>query len=203
MIRAYFPWITFNAISVMFVLGSLVLIECIFYFRKSRWYFRLGPTLHREQWQTRATVAEAREAIARSLPSCGLPFRDHGDFAAIRRPWWVLSAYPRAVLRAEPGAEHAVLIYEVKPFLTMAPNAAYMLIMALGGIYPNIGFAMFAFVIIVYFGLWRQELRYLNRLPQLRIALRPIGVRVCEGCGYDLFAHETTARCPECGTASP
>ena len=202
MVRTYLPWLTGYALLIMAFLSTLVLLECVLYFRRTPWYFRLGPTLHREQWQTSVSASEAHEAIARALPQSDLSTRDSGTFAAFRRPWWVLSAYPRATLRAEPGADHAVLIYEVKPFLTMAPFAVYMLMVALGGFLPHIGFASFAFIVVVYVALWRHELKKLNRLHSLRVALRPIGVRICENCGYDLFVHVGATRCPECGVSN-
>lgn len=186
-------------VSLLGVMVIIVTVECAFYLLKSPFYYRLGPNLFREQWQTSAEVGAVWAALRAALPGCTFSTRDGGSILCFRRPWWAFSAYPRATLRVADGPDAATIVYEVKPFIGMAPFAIVLMLTALAGLAAFITLATVIFIVLIYVLLWRYELRKLARLACLRKNLRGIGVLVCTQCGYDLFRREEDQPCPECG----
>jgi hypothetical protein len=190
----------YGLIPLVSVLVVAVAVECVLYILKTPFYYRMGPTLFREQWQTSATAEAVWAALRAALPTCTLSVRDGGSILCFRRRWWVFSAYPRATLSVSDGSDAATIVYEVKPFISMAPFAIAMMFMALAGVAAFVAIGTAIFIVLVY-ALWRYELRKLARLDCLRKNLRGIGVMVCTQCGYDLFQREAHQPCPECGVA--
>jgi hypothetical protein len=192
------------AFSVFTVFGVIYILECAFYFFGFDWYFRLGPALHREEWQTAVPVAEAIAAIRRSLHCSTLRTFSWWEDFGFRRAWWQLSAYPRALLRVRESERGAILICEIRPFICMGLMA--ILSFGLLAIPVFRRTAIFAALVVtavgifaVYFSLWRREVRILLQLGGLRGALADIGVQVCDRCGYDLHGRDPYSTCPECG----
>lgn len=177
----------------------LFLIETAAYVLKAGWYYRFGPTLRRERWQTRATTSEARGAIRQALRGCGLAARMHRAGFAFRRPMWTLSAWPRVFLRIEEGSAGAILVYEVRPFVSMA----LMAVLGVGWILANVDALHWSVSVVAvaatYAGLWRHDLRALGRLRGMRAKLRDIGLRICTHCGYDRYGQAADRPCSECG----
>ncbi len=183
----------------------LMTLETALYFIKEPWYFRFGPALHHEEWQTSAPPAQARAALELACRHSNLSVRAAGDTLCMRFAFHRFSAWPRVILRIEERDGLAVLVYEVRPFLSMVLFGAGMLWLSLGGIGIRAIFWLsqlcVLYVIVVYVGCWYYELRKLRRLEPIREKLSAIGVQVCSDCGYDrhrLAAHQL---CPECGTA--
>lgn len=192
--------IALQAGLVLFALsGVLVLLEAIPYFAWSRWYYLMGPVLHRERWQTRVSRDEALAALDAALPHAGLPGRRRGDAFCLRRAWTRWSAWPRFVLRVEEHEHGAVIVYEVSPFLSMSLALFAGALMFVGGFHPLWSLGLTLFIVAVYVGCWKWEIRLAGRLKGLRQGLAAIGLNVCDDCGYDLFAHTAGERCPECG----
>jgi hypothetical protein len=185
------------------ITAALCFVETLAYLFCARWYFRLGPALHREEWQTRATPSEVRGVVGRALRHSRLVARRRGDVFCFRRPIWAMSAWPRVALRMTDGAEGVILVYEVRPFITMALVAIIgvgWLLARTDQIYWAISTA---FIIVTYGAFWRHELNVLARLRALRACTREIGLRICTRCGYDLYGRPADQPCPECGAAEP
>lgn len=180
------------------------LLECVLYFGGFKWYYRLGPCFHREEWQTSASISEAYEAIARHLPRRALRCYQWHDGFGFRRKWWHAGAYPRSVLRVLEGANGAILCCEVRPFISSALLALSLIGLLVFPVSHQFGYFVFvAFMelmtIAIYVGPWKWELRLLTRLGHLRNKLQEIGVRVCDHCSYDLHGRDALQPCPECG----
>ena len=116
----------------MFELGGFLLVlslilfvvECILYTAKTRWYFLLGPAIHRQTWQTSGSIEQVSWIIDDERPRLKLKSKRsdrRGKLLYVFRfRMWDASIYSRIVLRLEPAAHGAVISYEVRPFITPA-----------------------------------------------------------------------------------
>lgn len=181
----------------------ILAVEMTLYSRFVLWYYRLGPPLLREEWQTSVSAAEAANAIRQALGMTGLPARFTKEVVVARRPGWSLSVCPRACLRIVNTPDRAVLVYEVRPFISLALLAIVSVPWIILGSASWFLIAAVLGIIVSYPILWRYELRKFARLEPLRRRLADIGVRICDRCGYDLYEQDRTRPCPECGHKSP
>jgi hypothetical protein len=191
-------------ILVMIVFG----IETAWYYAFAAWYYRSGPAIVRERWQTMGTVDQVRDAIRPQLTTEGLVGRESDEGFCIRQKTVSANAWPRILLRIENTERGAALRYEVRPYYTMALLALPVVWLAMSafnlaelGTYLTVGIILCLAGIYKWILPW--DIRRINRLPSIRRALAPFGLRVCEKCGYDLFGHDEPLRCPECGWARP
>ncbi len=194
-------WTMIFELSSVSVLLLLVL-ECVLYLLKFAPYYRWGPSLIRERWQTTVSVEEIRRALDVARQYEKLSSRLVGNMLMLRPRWWVFSSYPRFTLMIEEDPTGSVLHYEVRPFLsgmlvilvgTLSVPLRYYPELILGIVIISIG--IYAFV--------AYELRKWRRFGKLRRHLRSVGLLICDRCGYDLHGHEPGGICPECGTVIP
>lgn len=94
--------------------------------------------------------------------------------------------------------------FEVRPFYTIALLALptlwlAMSVLGVGGWVAYLTVVLVAIIVCIYRWIMPWDLRRINRLPTIRSALAPFGLRVCERCGYDLFGHDGSSPCSECG----
>jgi hypothetical protein len=198
-----------GGVLVIFVLSAVVILfifvlESALFLIGVRWYYRLGPPLHREEWQTSVSADAARSAIRASLGVAPFASYDWGDAFGFRRPCWKLGAWPRVTLGVQDRPGGAILTYEVRPFITMALMALVMCLpIVLGDMWRVLmSLAVILGVVMIYIAYWRRELGIFDRLGLLRCHLHSIGVLVCDRCGYDLHGRDIGSQCPECGHIS-
>lgn len=190
------------ALLVLLSIGVvLTLIETVIYFSYIRWYYRLGASLHREEWQAAVPIEKLMDALRLAAQRSSLPVRFRGDCICARRPWWAFSAWPRFTLTAVAHGETSILVYQARPFLSMVAMAVCMLIGFLSGFIIVLSIIGILCVVVTYVLCWRYELREVNRFYPILVALRDCGIHVCEACGYDLYMRPAEAVCPECGCA--
>ena len=195
----------------MFELGGFLLVlslilfvvECILYTAKTRWYFLLGPAIHRQAWQTSGSIEQVSWIIDDERPRLKLKSKRsdrRGKLLYVFRfRMWDASIYSRIVLRLEPAAHGAVISYEVRPFITPAMVGLSVLLMSPGGAFSLFILGYFMLIVLMYaVGTW-WDLRKLKSLAPLRMRLKPLGLSICERCRYDRFGLADQAPCPECG----
>ncbi|MCH7591545.1 MAG: hypothetical protein IH989_02030 [Planctomycetes bacterium] len=205
---ARIPMDLFVPLVTLAVLMAVYSAEVVAYYRFAGWYYRTGPAILRERWQTTAVDAQIREAIRPLLGADELVGRESVEGFRFRQRGASVNAWTRIVLRIEETQHGAALHYEVRPFYSIAPlivpigwlSAAAF---GLGGQTLLLAAGTIAVVFVIYKWLVPWDVARMGRLRTVRRALAPYGLLVCERCGYDLFGHTKANRCPECGTDSP
>jgi hypothetical protein len=187
------------------VFMAVYFVEAAAYYFFAGWYYRTGPAVLRERWQTAAVEGQIRQAIRPLLSADKLVGRESAEGFHFRQRAATINAWTRIVLRIEETERGAALYYEVRPFYSFAPlilPIAWLAASAfgMGGVtlFSAAGAIVVVFVIYKWIVPW--DVARMGRLPTVRRALAPHGLLVCERCGYDLFGHGDANRCPECGT---
>ena len=187
------------------VVMAAYVVEAAAYYCFASWYYRTGPAVLRERWQTAAADVQIRQAIRPLLDADGLVGRDSVDGFHFRQRAASINAWTRIALRIEQTDHGAALHYEIRPFYGFVPLILPIAWLA-AGIFGMGGQTLFSLAgsIAVVFGIYKWILPWdaarMSRLPTVRRALAPCGLLVCERCGYDLFGHADANRCPECGS---
>ena len=196
------------ALLMFMVVMAAYLIEVAAYYRFARWYYRTGPAILRERWQTAAEDGQIREVIRSVLSADELVGRESTEGFYFRQRGATINAWTRILLRIEEAERGVALHYEVRPFYTCAPLLPPVVWLAasafgLGWLTLYIAGGSVAIVFVMYARILPWDVARFARLPTVRRALAPYGVLVCERCGYDLFGNTDANRCPECGSGSP
>ncbi len=190
------------------VVMAVYFVEAGAYYLFAGWYYRTGPAILRERWQTTAVDAQIRQAIRPLLGADGLVGRESAKGFHFRQRAASINAWTRIVLRIEETESGAALHYEVRPFYSFAPLILPITWLAaatfgIGGMTLLSAAVPIVFVYAAYKWIMPWDVSRTGRLPTVRLALAPHGLLVCERCGYDLFGHSDANRCPECGRDSP
>jgi hypothetical protein len=196
--------IPFLVSVVAFLLG---LIETYLYYRFNEWYYRSGPAVVRESWQTKGSVEAVYRAVRPHLRADGMAGAERSAGFCLRQRWWVHNIWPRVWLGVEEAEEGAVLRFAVRPFCSftfgLIPVAILMAAAVRRLVLVRLTLASLAavllFLLLYFTWLMRKNIAHIGRLRTIRQALASHGLHVCDRCGYDLFAHAPGSRCPECG----
>ncbi len=197
------------------VVGSLVavasVLEVVWWLRFDPWYYRTGPKICSESWQTSGRGEQLREAVRPVLTTGGWVGRESpGGFFVRRRGLWRFGS--RVSLHLEDTDQGTAVNYEVRPVLAAPLWLIFVASIVLSRfrvflVVPIISWfivPMLAFVtlhgIVYYVWLAPREAKRLARVGHIRRALARYRLGVCEECGYDLFGHSGAYVCPECGT---
>ena len=193
---------------MLVVVMAAYFVEVAAYYRFAGWYYRTGPAILRERWQTTAEDAQIRQAIRPLLRADELVGRESADGFRFRQRTASINAWTRIVVRIEETQRGAALHYEVRPFYSIGLLILPMVWLTAGAfgmggltLFLAAGSIVIVFVISKWIVPW--DIARMGRLPTVRRALAPHGLLVCERCGYDLFGHTDANRCPECGSDSP
>lgn len=183
-------------------------VEVVAYYRFSGWYYRTGPAVLRERWQTTATVSQIRQAIRPLLSADNLVGCESSEGFRFRQVAVSINAWTRIDLRIEETSCGVALHYEVRPFYSMVPLILPLVwlsaaALGMGRETPYLAVGSIVIVFAIYKWILPWDVARMGRLPSIRRALARYGLRVCQQCGYDLFGHTDASRCPECGTDSP
>lgn len=192
----------------LLIILAVFCIECVLYYTFAAGYYRRGPTSCREEWQTSASVEAVSEIIRGNLKRDGLVGRPREGGFCIRQSATTFSTFPRVWLGVRAERHGAVLSFQVRPFLAMIPTAIVMMMIVglrmTGVFFGGWKLPVLTTVVIAatYKRLLPYDVRRIGRLRTIRRALAPLGLRVCDGCGYDLFGRPEATVCPECGAAT-
>ena len=193
------PFVTLLVVMVVYA------VEVVAYYRFAGWYYRTGPAILRERWQTTAVDAQIRQAIRPLLGADNLVGRESAEGFHFRQRAASINAWTRIVLRIEETQHGAALHYEVRPFYSIAPlilPLPWLIASALGMGGMMLFMAAGLIVFVTYKWILPWDVARMGRLRTVGRALAPYGLLVCERCGYDLFGHSNADRCPECGSDS-
>ena len=194
----------FAAMGVMMV---FCFVEFSIHHRLIAWYYGVGPALLCERWQTSGTVEQVREAIRAALNTGAIIGRESAPKRFCVRKYTIeRSPMFRILLDVEESTLGAAVRFEVRPVWSMyLMYFPAMWALLVGRPWPEMLGASFGGILLVVVVLWSgrwRDIQRIGRLPALREALAPLGLRICERCGYDLFGLAPNAACPECGEAS-
>lgn len=178
------------------------LAETVLYLTLFGPYWRFGPPLSREEWQTSVSSVDAHAALQRALHASQLVARVRGPTYCFRRRLQDVSFWPRAALYVVDSPNGAILTYEVRPTATMTLFTVWLLGVVLFNATWFLPFVLAIVIALLYAYYWKRELRFFDRLRPVRHELRSIGLLVCDYCGYDLHRREEGDPCPECGRVS-
>lgn len=181
------------------IILGIALIETISYLLLFGPYYRHGPLLRREEWQTAAKPAKARGALLKAVEEGPIKGRERGDTFCLRLDEWRWGLVPRLALKIDAIPQGAIFVCEVRPFLGGALfGLALVSFLAEDGHFV-LAPSILAAIIFACIASWRAELRRLGRLGPVSARLRQIGLQICGNCGYDLYGLDLTRPCPECG----
>lgn len=186
-----------------FLVGICILL--ILQNRGVRWYYRLGPALLSEEWQSSTNEDTLKRELDRFKGAGNLIVYHWKDGLGFRLRSSKLHKFARATITTRSADAGAILQYQVR--VSFAYPALHLLFCCAWGFYSRFhipwGSWMFALIALfwAYSGFLRNTaaVKELGRLGELRRHLQHLGVNVCCNCGYDLFQHESTCICPECG----
>lgn len=85
------------------------IVETVLFMVMNHGYYRLGPTLHREEWQTSVSETQALHALKQAFYEKKLVVSLVGDCILFRRRWWDFGAWPRGTLSVISGSRGAGL----------------------------------------------------------------------------------------------
>ena len=195
---------------VGFVVAIASFLEMSWWRRFDAWYYRTGPTVCREVWQTCGTLEQVTEAIRPVLDQEGWTGRETPARFFLRRRGF-RGFGSRVCLRLEDTHHGTAVVYEVRP-LRMAPlwlgalAALYfsrfrVVFVAPGTAWFTVPWSLLVlgWAVTYYAWLAPREARRMKRMRHIRLALARFRLGVCEACGYDLFGHVESSICPECG----
>jgi len=202
------PMYVLQPLAAWAMVMTVYFIEAVAYNRFAGWYYRNGPAILRERWQTTAADDQIRTVIRPLLAAGEFVGRESSEGFHFRQRTVSINAWTRFALRIEPTESGAAVHYEARPFYSFAPLAPVIgwlaaAVFRMDNVTIYLTIATFAIVFIIYKWILPWDVSRMNRLPTVRRALSPYGLHVCEHCGYDLFSLTDTNRCPECGADSP
>lgn len=185
----------------LLVCGISYLIEIGLYCCFSARYYGSGPALVREQWQTNASAEQVRQVIRGLLNQDGLVGRERRGLFCLRLKAQSFNTWPRVALRIEDSPHGSTLSYEVRPYYSMAVVTLALVWMLADGVGLGV-YVVLGLMVLTgagYSWLLPYDIRRINRLPTIRRALAPLGLQLCNQCGYDMFMKDAKRPCPECG----
>lgn len=187
-----------------FVVGLAALLETYCLLRFESWYYRWGPKIRGERWQTAGESGQIRQAVRPLLKVKDALARESPKGFMFRRPLPCLTgAFLRVFLRVEDAEQGAAIRYEVRPFYSVGLGMLFAISLFFSP-YGGVSFirivAWYQIGVTVLWGVWAvpRELKTLARLRHIRRALAKYGLRVCTECGYDLFGQAENHLCPRC-----
>lgn len=175
----------------------------ILYWRGIRWYYRFGPPVLHEEWQSSSDESEVKWQLMCFGGDGDLVVYHWRDGIGLRLKSQGLTKIGRATVSVRSNEKGAVLTYQVR--LSVAfPLMLAMMYCAIP-VFSSWHWASWIHFLTVvfwlYFAFFRNDrtIREFERLPKLRRQLQQLGVHVCSNCGYDLFQRDLACTCPECG----
>ena len=178
----------------------------ILYYRGVRWYYRFGPSLLHEEWQSSSDVSEVKWQLNSFTGGGDLVVYHWSDGIGLRLKSQGLNKLGRATLSIRSNEKGAVLIYQVRVSVAFPLTLAmmYCAMTVFSSWYWTSWVHVLMVIFWLYFVFFRNDktIREFERIPLLRRQLLQLGVHVCSNCGYDLFQREAKCTCPECGASS-